>query len=35
MLVLLENQSKGLKFCIGKCQREFIPKDGNLEVYCP
>ena len=22
------------KFCIGKCQREFIPKDSNLEIYC-
>ena len=31
----VRNQSKGLKFCIGKCQREYLPKDGNLEVYCP
>jgi len=31
----IRNQKPGLKFCIGKCQREFIPKDGNIEVYCP
>ena len=31
----VRNQKPGLKFCIGKCQREYIPKDGNLEVYCP
>lgn len=27
-------QSPYQKFCIGKCQREFIPKDGNVEIYC-
>ncbi len=31
----VRNQKSGLKFCIGKCQREYNPKDGNLEVYCP
>jgi hypothetical protein len=31
----VRKQNKGLKFCIGKCQREFIPKDGNIEIYCP
>jgi NADH pyrophosphatase NudC (nudix superfamily) len=31
----VRNQNKDLKFCIGKCQREFIPKDGNIEIYCP
>ena len=24
-----------LKFCIGQCQREFIPRNGNLQIYCP
>lgn len=23
------------KFCIGKCNREFIQKDEVLEIYCP
>jgi hypothetical protein len=31
----VRTKKEGLKFCIRKCQREFIPKDGNLEVYCP
>ena len=24
-----------LKFCIGKCEREFIPKDNMIQIYCP
>jgi len=31
----IRTKKEGLKFCIRKCQREYIPKDGNLEVYCP
>jgi len=23
------------KFCIGKCQREYAPRNGNIEIYCP
>lgn len=24
-----------LKFCIGKCEREYIPNNGLVEIYCP
>ena len=22
------------KFCIGKCNKQFVPKDGFVEIYC-
>ncbi len=31
----LDKKEKPVKFCIGKCQTEFIPKDGMLQLYCP
>lgn len=27
-------KQEGLKFCIGKCKSEFIPKDGMIQIYC-
>jgi len=31
----LDKKEKPVKFCIGKCQTEFIPKNGMLQLYCP
>jgi len=28
------NKDADGKFCIRKCRKEFIPRDGNVEIYC-
>lgn len=28
-------KNKKLKFCVGQCAREYIPKDNILTIYCP
>ena len=31
---LEDKKEKPVKFCIGKCKSEFIPKNGMLQIYC-